>query len=120
MLMGLDRVKLGIMLMPEDRSTQLDGRGALAAGLLLTALLLVINNVILRAPLADYLLALALIGLGLAVLFIRPAPRQLESATAPDADALPKADAALEDKAQLAAPAEPDDLSITKSAERGG
>ena len=67
--------------MPEDRSVQLDGRGALAAGLLLTALLLVTNNVILRVPLADYLLALALTGIGLAILFLRWTPRQPDSTT---------------------------------------
>jgi predicted flap endonuclease-1-like 5' DNA nuclease len=65
--------------MPEDRSMQLDGRIALAAGLLLTALLLVTNNVISRVPLADYLLALALTGIGLALIFIRWTPRQSDA-----------------------------------------
>jgi predicted flap endonuclease-1-like 5' DNA nuclease len=60
---------------------QLDGRGALAAGLLVTALLLVINNVILRVPLVDYLLALALTGIGLALIFLRWTPRQPDSST---------------------------------------
>lgn len=60
---------------------QLDGRGALAAGLLLTALLLVTNNVISRVPLADYLLALALTGIGLALIFVRWTPRQPDSGT---------------------------------------
>ncbi|PJF26166.1 MAG: hypothetical protein CUN53_09085 [Phototrophicales bacterium] len=67
--------------MPEDRSMQLDGRIALAAGLLLTALLLVTNNVISRVPLADYLLALALTGIGLALIFIRWTPRQPDAET---------------------------------------
>lgn len=58
---------------------QLDGRTALAAGLLLTALLLVTNNVISRVPLADYLLALALTGIGLALIFIRWTPRQSDA-----------------------------------------
>ncbi len=91
---------------------QLDGRGALAAGLLLTALLLITNNVISRVPLVDYLLALALTGIGLAALFIRWTPPRSEqpdsvavSAPASRPEATPAAEA--ETPTVAAVPVEP-------------